>query len=141
MVQLLYSNEGKNNFAKANQAQVFFVLTIVLFLIAISVAVIFGGVLAKETITQRAKVESVKADMLTSSALTDAVTQVQKNPAGSLTKTINLIQGQVVYTITNVNPTTTLINISNSVGRVTKKVLVQVNLDNDAVVQAIKVDF
>jgi hypothetical protein len=103
------------------RAQVFFILIIVLFLIVIAVAVIFGGILASETIVQKTKIESVKTDGLTLSALNNAIYLLRQNPILQLTTTtLTLSQGTSTYSIRRLNPTTTEIKIGANVGKIIK---------------------
>lgn len=111
----------------SQKAEVFFILIIIFFLIIISIAVIFGGILTNETITQKSKIESVKVDALILSAINDSVYRLKQNPLLTLsTTTLNLSQGSVDYSISKVNPTESKINIKAISGKVIKNSFAQI---------------
>ena len=105
-----------------NKAQVFFVLIVILLLITVALAIMFGGVLYSETITQKWKLETIKADGLQMSAVNLAVKELISNSQFQLpTTTVSGISsGSVVYSVKRITPTTTRINAKATFGKIIK---------------------
>lgn len=123
------------------RAQIFFILMIILFLIIIAVAVIFGGVLANETISQKSKTAAIKTDALTLSAINYAVYQLNKDKNFiTPTTTMTLTQGNVDYSIQKISATTRIVGIRAVSGKVIKSSQAQI-LFNETETDIISVNF